>query len=227
MKNPNKTKMTITIAILLLLVPVTLLAMPIQLVEAQTEYTNMQEGGSIPLPDGVTPDVTVETTAYLSFRPNPVGVGQTILVNMWLNPATHASRYFTDYKVTITDPDGNTDVITVDSYRADATAWFEYVVDQVGEWKLKFEFPGGYFPPGNYTVTGGYLGSQVVSFVQSCYYKPSKTAEQTLTVQEDIVTSWPESSLPTDYWTRPVFARKPRMGCNTGRLPMAWSRKQF
>jgi hypothetical protein len=35
------------------------------------EYTNMQEGGSIPLPTGVTPDNTVKSEAHVSFNPNP------------------------------------------------------------------------------------------------------------------------------------------------------------
>ncbi len=169
--------------------------------------TNLQEGGSIPGPlaSGITPDVTIETHAFLSFRPNPVGKGQTVLVNVWLNPATHVSRYMSDYKVTITDPQGHTDVRVMDSYEADTTAWFEFAPDQLGEWKLKFEFPGGYFPAGNYTADpGAVFGSGYVSFNGDCYYEPSSTAEQTLTVQEDPVWPWPESPLPTDYWTRPV-----------------------
>jgi outer membrane protein assembly factor BamB len=176
--------------------------------QAQTQYTNKQEGGSTPGPlaAGVTADYTVETRAFLSFRPNPVGAGQTILVNMWLNPAMHASRYMKDYKVTITKADGTKDVITMNSYRADTTAWFEYIADQVGTWKLKFEFPGGYFPPGNYTpAPGAVMGTSTQNFPLSCYYKPSSTAEQTLTVQEQVVLPWPESPLPTDYWTRPAY----------------------
>ena len=110
-----------------------------------------------------------------------------------------------DYKVTITKPDGTTDVITMDSYRADTTAWFEYIADQVGEWKLKFDFPGGYFPAGVYTpAPGAVMGSSAYTATQSCYYKPDSTPEQTLIVQEGIVYSWPEAPLPTDYWTRPI-----------------------
>ena len=207
MKNStnNKTKLTATIAIVLLMISAftVMLNAPVQ-----AQYTNLQEGGSLPLPAGVTPDVTIPTAAYLSFRPNPVGVDQTILINIWLTPSIHVSRYFSDYKVTITDPDGNEDVITIDSYRADTTAWFEYVVDQVGTWKLKFDFLGGYFPAGNYTIHQGAWVSQqadqIVSFEESLYYQPSSTPEQTLTVQEDMVYSWPPSPLPTDYWTRPV-----------------------
>lgn len=169
--------------------------------------TNLQEGGSTPGPlaSGITPGVTIKTHAFLSFRPNPVGLGQTVLVNMWLNPATHASRYLSDYKVTITKPDGTTDVRVMDSYQADTTAWFEFVADQLGEWKLKFEFPGGYFPAGNYTADpGAVFGSGYVSFDGSCYYEPSSTAVQTLVVQQNPVYPWPDSPLPTDYWTRPA-----------------------
>ncbi len=206
-KTSNKNKIA-AIAIVLLMASVLLtLYAPAQ---AQDEYENMQEGGSIRLPPGVTPDLTAVTKAYLSFRPNPVGVGQTILVNMWTSPALHVSRYHTDYTITITDPDGNEDVVTLDSYRADATGWFEYVVDQVGTWTLKFEFLGGYFPPGNYTIYEGawetrrQQGDVVFEFTESCYYTPSSTAEQELVVQEEPVLSWPPSPLPTDYWTRPV-----------------------
>ncbi|MDH5595136.1 MAG: hypothetical protein OEY40_00270 [Candidatus Bathyarchaeota archaeon] len=206
MKISNKTK---TSAIALVLMMASVMLTVYTPVKAQDEYTNMQEGGSIPLPPGVTPDLTVETRAFLSFRPNPVGVNQIILVNLWINPALHVSRYFSDYKVTITDPDGNEEIKLIDSYRADTTAWFEYVVDQVGTWKLKFDFPGGYFPPGNYTTyPGAWVGAGVTSFEESCYYAPSSTAEQTLTVQEDIVYSWPEAELPTDYWTRPISLEK-------------------
>ena len=183
-------------------------------VQAQTNLPagvipkNLQEGGSIPLPAGVTPDLTLNTNPALSFRPNPVGVGQTILVNMWLHPPVHVSRYLKDYTVKITKPDGTTDTIVMNSYRADTTAWFEYIVNQIGEWKLKFEVPGGYFPAGNYTTFAGAAfattSDVISSFTQSVYYKPSSTAERTLSVQQDFVYSWPSAPLPTDYWTRPA-----------------------
>ncbi|HLN46123.1 MAG TPA: PQQ-binding-like beta-propeller repeat protein [Candidatus Sulfotelmatobacter sp.] len=206
----NLTRKAVTAVILVLLMASITLAMSAQaqsFLPAGVVPTNLQEGGTVPgpVPAGVTPNLMVKTHAFLSFRPNPVGVGQTFLVNMWLNPATHASRYLSDYKVTITKPDGKQDVITMDSYQADTTAWFEYIADQLGTWKLKFEFPGGYYPSGNYTADpGAVMGSGYVSFPQSCYYEPSSTAEQTLTVQQDVIYPWPESPLPTDYWTRPV-----------------------
>ena len=113
-----------------------------------------------------------------------------------------------DYKVTIQKPNGTEVPLTMDSYRADTTAWFEYTADQVGIWRLKFEFPGGFFPAGNYTTHEGAVFSQsadqITSFVKSVYYEPSSTNWQELTVQEDMVYSWPDLGLPTDYWTRPI-----------------------
>ena len=198
---------TTAIALVLLMASVMLMAVPAQ---AQT-YTNVQEGGSIQLPSGVTPDFSVGTNSFLSFRPSPVGMGQSILVNVWVEPPIHVSRYMNGYKVTITKPDGTQDFKELTSYRGDSTAWFEYAVDQVGTWKIKFDFPGAYFPAGNYTVPEGtavYMPRNV-EFTESCYYKPSSTSEEELVVQSDLVASWPPRALPTDYWTRPVaFANR-------------------
>jgi len=108
------------VVILLFAMTFSLVAVPLQMTNAQTTYTNMKDAGSILLPANVTPDVRVPTIACLSFRPNPVGVGQTMLVNMWTLPAIHAARYISDYTVTITKPDGTQEIIKKDSYRADA-----------------------------------------------------------------------------------------------------------
>jgi len=196
------TKTATAIALVLLIATGIVITMP---AHAQTTYTNLQEGGSMLLPAGVTPDEEFEARAFLSFRPNPVGVNQIILVNIWVTPAVHVSKYFKGFKVTITDPDGQAEEVVMDSYRADATAWFEWVVDKVGTWKLQFEFPGGYFPAGNYTTAAGaFGGGGVTNFPLSAYYKPHTSPLRTLTVQSEPVLPWPESPLPTDYWTRPV-----------------------
>jgi len=203
----KKSKITSLVLITTLITSAFLLVTNILVVAQDTPHGDLPAtgGGSIPLPPGVTPDLEVDTIASLSFRPNPIGVNQILLVNLWINPALHASRYLSDYQITITKPDGTSQVITMDSYLADATAWFEWLVDQEGIWTFKFDFPGGYFPPGNYTTSpGSYIGERVFTFEKSCYYKPSSTAEQTLTVQKDPVLSWPPAELPTDYWTRPI-----------------------
>jgi hypothetical protein len=151
-------------------------------------------------PAGVTSYDTVTVVPHLSFRPTTIGLGQTFLVNIWTTPALHAARNHPNYTVVITKPNGDVDVKTLPSYKADATAWFEYVADQTGEWKLKFIFPGTFFPGG--TLAGGFMGGTAA--VNPTYYKAVSTSEQILTVQQDINPSWPENTLYDDYWTRPV-----------------------
>ncbi len=167
--------------------------------------TNLQGSGSVPLPSGVTADITLDTISALSFTPNPRGIGQPLLVNIWIHPATHGSRYLSGYTVTFTKPDGTTDKKVVNSYQADTTAWFQYTPDQVGTWKVKFDFPGGYFPAGNYTAAAGsFVGPGPFSFTQSVYYKPSSDGPYNLEVEQQPIMSWPPAPLPTDYWTRPA-----------------------
>jgi len=214
----NKTKLTAIISIVLLMLSAfTLMAIPLRAQDDQphggggtpvpSDWTTgnyaEEQAQSGPLPSGVTVDATATgTKAYLSFRPNPVGEGQTILVNMWINPALPRHRNNRDYKITITDPNGIEDVITINSYVADTTSWCEYIVDQVGEWTLKFDFLGMYFPEGQY-YNGYIVTNSSGSYYGSAYYPPASTAEQILTVQEEQVLSWPPSELP-DYWEWPI-----------------------
>lgn len=199
LKNISGKTKTAIIAIVLLMASLPLMAD--KQVQAQLAT---QQPVSGPLQPGVIPNTTVTSAAYLSFRPNPIGVGQTLLVNMWITPAPEAMRMFLDLEVTITKPDGTTDIVKMNSYTDDGTAWLEYMVDQVGTWKFKFEFPGTFYPAGRYN--NGYIvtNSTGTLYPGTNYYAPASTPEQTLTVQQDIVASWPAAPLPTDYWTRPI-----------------------
>jgi outer membrane protein assembly factor BamB len=168
------------------------------------------------VPSGVTPNITISTSSYMSISPDPIGIGQTILVNLWLEPPMQYNRYVSGFSVTITKPDGTKDTIgPMNSYQGDATAWFQYTADQVGTWKFKFDFAGNYFPAGiyfngrvypNVSAIGPYTATSFGAPIQleSAYYQPSSSPEQTLTVQSEPVLPWPAAQLPTDYWTRPI-----------------------
>jgi hypothetical protein len=201
----NRIKLTAIINIVLLMISAFMLVTTPLLAQQHGE-PGVGDGGSIPLPSGVTPDFEVDTHAFLSFRPNPVGVDQEILVNFWLEPPIHVVRYHSNYTVVVTDPEGTEVVVQLASYRGDSTGWFPYVVDKVGTWSIQFIFPGSYFPPGNYSAYrgGATIAGVYIEFDESCYYKPSSTAKQYLTVTEETVYSWPPADLPTDYWTRPI-----------------------
>jgi len=182
-------------------------------VEAQLEHSGgtpslgADDPNLGPLPAGVTPTYTIVTRAYLSFRPNPIGVGQSLLINVWTSPGQYHSFYMCQYKVTIQKPDGSTEVLgPVNSYLGDATAWWEMAVDQPGTWKLKFEQPGTYLPARVYVDRPGTTNRANYTLYTSVLYTASATDWQELTVLPDMVSSWPPSPLPTDYWTRPANA---------------------
>jgi hypothetical protein len=66
----NKIETIAIITIILMMTSVMLMAMPVQ---AQSE-------------------LQVVTHAYLSFTPNPIGLGQAILVNVWTTPPVNLYR---------------------------------------------------------------------------------------------------------------------------------------
>jgi hypothetical protein len=195
-----RTAKATAIIIVLLMASSMLIAMQVLPVQGQIAAEQPVSG---PLPAGVTVDNTVKTYAYISARPKTLGVGQIFLVNVWLSPSTHVERFQPNYKVTITKPDGTQEILTMNSYCADCSTWFEYIADQIGEWKIKFDFQGTYFPAGQY-YNGYIVTNSSGALLGSAYYLPSSTSEYTITVQETVVPSWPTSPLPTDYWTRPI-----------------------
>jgi outer membrane protein assembly factor BamB len=163
-----------------------------------------QEPIAGPKPSGVTPSIEIDTHAYLSFTPNPIGVEQTLLVNIWLQPPTNIQRDLANaFEVVITKPDGTKDTYKLSSYQGDATGWLEYVPSQEGNYTLQFNFLGMYYPEGRY-FNGKLVTNSSGTNLNSAYYKPSSSPIQTLVVQKDMVWSWPPAALPNDYWTRPV-----------------------
>jgi hypothetical protein len=195
----KKQKTTASIIAFLLMTSTLLLILPTQ---AQTLAANQPIPG--PLQSGITTS-QVDTVAHISARPTPIGLNQLLLINLWVTPAPGANRFYPDFTLTLTKPSGDTETVKMDSYVADGTAWLEWMPDEVGVWKLKLDFPGVYYPAGRYlegqvinATTGG------TNYAESVYCKPSSTAELEITVQEEMVLSWPAMPLPTGYWTRPI-----------------------
>jgi len=150
-------------------------------------------------------DYTTQVRVYLSVRPNTVGVGQEILINMWGTPAPGAARVFHDYKLTVIKPNGQSESHPINSYVDDGTMWMPFVVDQVGSWTFKLEYPGEYFAPGRYIA--GELSSATTGgtvYADGAIILGGSARDVTITVQEEIVPAWPESSLPAGYWTWPI-----------------------
>lgn len=221
----HKTKLAIAIAIVFLISSLTSIMIQAQAQEHGGTPGTVTGG---PLPAGVTPAFTYQDGLYLSFSPNPIGVGQELLVNAWTIPAPGANRAHTGYTITFTKPDGTTDVVgPVNSFVADGTYWFTYAPDQIGTWKIQFKYTGDYYPAGRYV--NGVLNNSASpgsSFLDqrdypSTYYLPASTPEQTLEVIQEPVLSW-YSALPTDYWSRPISPENREWYAIGGNYPWAY-----
>jgi hypothetical protein len=207
-KNISK---TIVIAIVVLLMAsVILISVPVKPAQAALSPKQPYSG---PLKPGDVADGTFYTEVWISIRPKVIGVGQTLLVNVWATPASNAQRKLMGYQITITKPDGTKDQYTLNSERDTAATWMEYSPDQIGEYKYKVDFPGTFCPAGYYndgtvytTATEGASGYNVAvtNYTGSTYYTPNSSPEYTFTVQQDMVWSYGAIALPNDYWTRNV-----------------------
>ncbi len=167
-----------------------------------------------------TPAWNIPTYAYINAEPNPIGVGQSMIVYMWLDAvygaaggstaavgtngytasaALLSNNYrFHNYDLYITSPSGTTTEVTFPVV-TDSTSsqLYDFTPDTLGTYTLNFTFPGQV-----YGANGdGYSGSVLIGD----YYEPS-SATTTLTVQStpipNAITSEP---LPTNYWTEPIY----------------------
>jgi hypothetical protein len=84
--------------------------------------------------------------AYLTASPDPVGVGQRVLIVFGFTLPTRGFgyQYYTDWTLTITDPDEHVQTVTGLDAEATGSTFYVFTPDKVGEWKLKAHYPGGY-----------------------------------------------------------------------------------
>jgi hypothetical protein len=112
------------------------------------------------------------------------------------------------FEVIITDPDGQTQTVSLISYPDDGTSWFNYVPSKVGDYQFKFYFGGAYYPEGYYrggawseTRTGDFASA---IYNPAVYCTPAESLTVTITVQKDYVIPWLLTLPDNEYWTRPV-----------------------
>ena len=145
----------------------------------------------------------IPTWTYAVLSPNPVGVGQGITIVMF-NPqvpyGSSANNYVQyEYTVTIVKPDGNTTNLPASgTFKSDSTgsAYTAYTPDIVGNYTVTVTFKELLYSWYDSRSFRDYYG---VTYNSSSY-------TDTLVVQEEQVvpTSWTQTPLPTEYWTRPI-----------------------
>ncbi len=175
---------------------------------------------TIPGAFGHTPAWQIPTYAYIYALPNPIGVGQTIQVYMWLDAvygaaggsaasvgtngmtassALMSNNYrFENYKLVITAPNGQQ---TTENFPIveDTTSSQEYAftASQVGTYTFNFTYPGQvYGANGNGYAKSVLIGDQYLA----------SAASTTMTVSASPIPSPVTSSpLPTAYWESPIY----------------------
>ena len=185
-RNSKFNKLTASIAVFLLLtLAVTLVALPAA--------------------NAHTPAWGIPTFAYVIAVPNPVGVGQTTTIYMFLgnlpfDGAALVNDYrFRNYKLTITAPDGTVQTQNWD-YISDPTnsKYYPFTPTQVGAYTLNFTYLG--------QAVNDYSHAPNSAYVNDTYLPSSNTA--TLTVQQEPIppsVATPPPQFPTEYWTRPIY----------------------
>ncbi len=140
-----------------------------------------------------TPPWTIPTYAYIGISPNPIGVGQTALIQFGIDPipptanATGGDRW-ANMIIRVTKPDGTTESKGPYTSNATGQAHDIYTPTMTGTYTFVFSFPGQILSRSN--PMNGLLG--VDSEYVNDTYLPS-SAQTTLRVQQVPV----ESTTPT------------------------------
>jgi outer membrane protein assembly factor BamB len=155
----------------------------------------------LPPTNAHTPAWEISSFAYIAAQPDPVGVGQRVMVYMWVDAPLPSSSEANDirrhdYKLTITKPDATTEVMQWPSV-SDTTGvqYTNFTPDQVGTYTLLFEYAGQVYTWDSTAAMRTWTGDTFLP----------DSASTTVTVQEEPlpapILSYP---LPAEYWTRPI-----------------------
>ena len=164
----------------------------------------------LPTASAHTPLWQIPTYAYVYATPNPVGVGQTVNVFMWLTNYYYGAGYtndlrFHNFQLAITAPNGavtKQNFATITDTTSNQLATFN--PDQTGTYNITFTYPGETYTS-TLPISSG-LGQPIGPnpYTNDTFLPSSATT--TITVQQSSmplgVTSYP---LPTAYWTRPIY----------------------
>ena len=159
----------------------------------------------LPAANAHVPSWSIPTTAFINVAPNPIGVGQTATVVIWIdkNPPTATltgGDRWQNMKVTMTMPNGTT--VDYPPMTSDPTGgtYLQFTPDVIGNFSFVFTWPGQKLSLVN--PLSGEAGSSSVYVNDTYVASTSKTF--VLTVQNEAIASIPQYPLPTEYWTRPI-----------------------
>lgn len=134
-------------------------------------------------------------------EPSPVGVGQTVYISLFFTKpipvvgASGGASLYTGLRLNIVPPSGSNS--TLEPYVSDTTGGvggIEFTPDQTGNYTVQAFYDGQ-------TINGTVGGSTLTYNILATLSDPV-----TFTVQEEPISGKPMVPLPTEYWSRPIYA---------------------
>jgi hypothetical protein len=168
------------------------------------------------------------TWTYISVSPLTDGVGQSALIVGWCNflPPTAIGQYGDrwTFTVNVVKPDGTNETLGPITSDPVGNFYTSYTPTEVGQYEFQAIMaqhvidggasrglisPGGigFWPSGvPYALTYNQF-YQPTSYLNPVgdVFLSSMSEPQNMTVQSTAIPTYPETPLPTDYWTRPVY----------------------
>jgi hypothetical protein len=157
----------------------------------------------LPSTEAHTPPWEIPTFAHIYAATNPIGVGQTAYIYIFVTPTYDSTNIendyrFHNYQLVITDPDGEETTLTYETvWDTTSNQFASFTPDKVGTYDLTFNFPG--------QAINDYPHNPNSQYVNDTY--AASSASTTLTVQQDPIEPLPLSPLPTEFWIRPIFGQ--------------------
>ncbi len=159
---------------------------------------------ALPIVSAHDPPLDIPTYCYAYVTNDIIGVNQPTVIVFWVNavPPTAVGAYgdrWTFY-IDITTPSGEE---TLGPYTSDPIGggYASYTPTEIGEYtvvvrKIEHTITGLPVPPGGYFMGGGIYINDT--------YLASTSEAVTFTAQEEPIEAYPETPLPTEFWTRPI-----------------------
>jgi hypothetical protein len=140
---------------------------------------------------------SLKTYAFVGATPNPIGVGQQVVIRFGITDQLAAPEYaWNGLTVTVTHPDGQ--VETLGPFKTDATggSFTTYTPSMVGNYTIQSHFPQQTNP--------AYVNSNGLVIPTGATLLASDSDKVIMTVQAEPLPSYPSLPLPVEYWSRPI-----------------------
>jgi len=163
---------------------------------------------ALPIATAHDPPWNVPTYAYVNCAPSTVGVNQHTTIVCWIDKYSPTAggangQCWQGFQLNITKPDGTTQIIGPWDCRSSVASDFQILTpDQVGTYTIVFSWSGDTVTENLAAGSGTYITADIGDKFLGATSEPA-----TLVVQNQSIPTYPETPLPTEYWTRPINAQ--------------------